>query len=84
MCLCMKGHWRKQQRSFADPMSFKFFKNWIYLNLKIPVMARAVLGNKGIDSGYRRVGEEGEKAPVQIFTILVSPRGLLLFTFQVF
>lgn len=47
-------------------------------------MARAVLGNKGIDSGYRRVGEEGEKAPVQIFTILVSPRGLLLFTFQMF
>lgn len=47
-------------------------------------MARAVLGNKGIDSGYRWVGEDGENAPVQIFTILVSPRGLLLFTFQMF
>ncbi|RMB96916.1 hypothetical protein DUI87_26987 [Hirundo rustica rustica] len=64
-----------------DPASVPYC---ICLSLKTSLMARAELEEKGTVSGYRWPGEEGENALMQIFTILVSPRGLLLFAFVKF
>lgn len=61
-----------------------FSENWICLRLNISVMARGVLAEKRTFSGDRWQGEEGENALMQIFPIVVSSRGLLLFAFLKF